>query len=156
MATQTSFEDILNMPFEDIERPKPLPQGQYVCIVKDFRRDKSTQKGTEFVEYLLGIQEAYEDTVDQEELDEYLNGAPLTATEVRYTIWLTPKSAYRFADFVRHCKVKVEKGASTEQVVPTVVNSEVIATIKHQSSRDPITDEVRTYVNVVGTAPLED
>ena len=160
MATQTSFEDILgNESFDSIEPPKPIPAGQYTCIVKEFRRDRSTKKGTEYVEYTLGIQGVYKDSVDEDELEDWTEKADgternLQDATLRVTFYLTPNSEYRWAAFVRHCGVDVPKGASKNQVFPLPVNQEVIATVKHTSETDP-SGEVRIFANVTGTAPVK-
>ncbi len=69
--TQTSpnFGALLDKPASDVERPKPLPQGSYHCIVKGLPRfDKSSKKFTEFVEFTLQPTSAGED-VDEEDLE---------------------------------------------------------------------------------------
>ena len=63
-----NFGALLDKPASEIERPKPLPQGGYICTVKGLPKfDKSSKKQTEFVEFTLQPVEAMED-VDQEAL----------------------------------------------------------------------------------------
>src|SRR5215471_6233271 len=88
----TNFADILDIPSTDVSRPKPLPQGTYLCMVKgNYREDKSTKKGTEFSEYTLQILQAMDD-VDEDALAEALtqdsgNSLKLTDKTLRVTMW---------------------------------------------------------------------
>ena len=67
--TKPQFASVLDMPASDIERPKPLPVGSYVCVVQGQPRiDKSAKKQTEFVEYTLKLLEALDD-VDADGLE---------------------------------------------------------------------------------------
>ena len=47
-----NFEDILDKPATEIDRPKPLPIGEYVWTIQGLPRyDKSKEKQTPFYEF---------------------------------------------------------------------------------------------------------
>src|SRR5712664_4063770 len=106
--TPANFNDILDRPSSDVERPKTLPAGSYTCIVKGLpRHDKSTKKQTPFVEFTLAVQSAGED-VDEEDLKAWMtkpdgSSRALTDATIRATYYTTEDSLYRLKDFLDHC-----------------------------------------------------
>lgn len=104
----SKMESILDRPSNTIERQtKPLPRGSYLAMVQGQPRfDKSSNKGTEFVEFSMKIMEAQED-VDEDDLKEYLTDASgkkksLTDVVVRNTYYLTENSTFRLVSFLDH------------------------------------------------------
>ena len=80
-----NFGAILDRPANEIQRPKPLPVGTYVCVVVGLpREDKSTKKGTEFVEFTMRPIEASTD-IDEDDL-KAMGG--LENKTLRVTFWL--------------------------------------------------------------------
>lgn len=102
MAT---FASVLDRPSSEIERPKPLPVGTYLCITKGLpSRGKSEKTGTEFVEFKFVPMQPLED-VDQDDLETYLtrlDGSKdvLNNTNFTHRFWTSEKSAYRLKDFL--------------------------------------------------------
>ena len=128
MAT---FESILDKPSSAIERPKPLPTGTYICIVKGMPRyDKSSQKQTPFVEFTLQPTTACDD-VDADDLEAM--GGFVNKT-IKATYYLTEDSAWRLKDFLGHCQV--EESGTLRQMCEHTAGCEVYATIKHEASND--------------------
>jgi hypothetical protein len=148
-----NFGTILDRPASEFKRPKPLPVGTYVCVVQDLpRRDKSTKKGTEFVEFTLKPVEASSD-VDEEDL-KAMGG--FTNKTLRVTFWLTEDAAWRLSKFlVDDLQIEAEdedgEEKSLNQMCSEVVNRQVLAYVKHQASDDGTT----TYAQVSTTAPVE-
>lgn len=148
MATP-NFQSILDTPAESIEKPKPLPQGSYLCTVKGLPRfDKSTKKQTPFVEFTLQLNHAGED-VDQEELAAMGGIANKTLKATFYYKEEEPDSLWRAMEFLEHCGV--EKSGSPRTMIDSSPNSEVVAYVKHE----PSTDGTSVFAVVGKTAPAE-
>ena len=130
-ATAPNFGALLDKPASDVERPKPLPQGSYHCIVKGLPRfDKSSKKQTEFVEFTLQPTEAGED-VDADDLAAMGGIANKT---IRATYYITEDSLWRLKDFLAHCGI--EESGSLRNMIEETPNCQVIAFIKHRASED--------------------
>lgn len=146
--TKPQFASVLDMPASDIERPKPLPVGSYVCVVQGQPRiDKSAKKQTEFVEYTLKLLEALDD-VDTEALDN-VGGIKDKITKV--TFYLTENSVYRLKEFLEHCGVDMEEEGSLRQYIAEAPGKQVVAHIIHEASQDG--DAV--YARVKNTTAVE-
>ncbi len=146
--TQTSpnFGALLDKPASDVERPKPLPQGSYHCIVKGLPRfDKSSKKFTEFVEFTLQPTAAGED-VDEEDLAAMGGIANKT---IRATYYITEDALWRLKDFLSHCGI--EEDGSLRNMIDQTPNCEVIAFIKHRASEDGQS----VFAELAKTAPAE-
>ena len=146
--TKPQFASVLDMPASDIERPKPLPVGSYVCVVQGQPRiDKSAKKQTEFVEYTLKLLEALDD-VDADGL-ESVGGIKDKITKV--TFYLTENSVYRLKEFLEHCGVDMEEEGSLRQYIAEAPGKQVVAHIIHEASQDG--DAV--YARVKNTTAVE-
>ncbi len=146
--TQTSpnFGALLDKPASDVERPKPLPQGSYHCVVKGLPRfDKSSKKFTEFVEFTLQPTSAGED-VDEEDL-EAMGG--IANKTIRATYYITEDALWRLKDFLGHCGI--EEDGSLRNMIDQTPNCEVIAFIKHRASEDG----QAVFAELAKTAPVE-
>jgi hypothetical protein len=143
-ARPKTFEEILDTPIEDFERPKPLPEGQYLCKVVNREYTKSTQKGTDQIEFTLKPIDVGDD-VDSRELKEQ---GGIGERILRYTFWPNDKAGYRIKDFFHDCGVKK---LPLRQAVEEVVGREVIAVVKHRPSQSGD----MLYANVVSTLPVE-
>src|SRR6266446_6655385 len=131
--TQTSlnFGALLDKPASDIERPKPLPQGSYLCVVKGLPRfDKSSKKQTEFVEFTLVPTTPGED-VDADDLAA-LGG--IANKTIRATYYITEDSLWRLKAFLEHCEI--EESGSLRSMIDETPNALVVAYIKHEASND--------------------
>lgn len=141
MATP-QLASILDRQTGDAERPKPLPVGTYRAIVTGAPRfDKSTKKGTDYVEFTLKFLSA-EDDVDQDDLNSALTKksgetVPLNSKTSRLTFYLTEDAVYRFDEFVKHCGLDIEESPmSRRQAAAELQNSEVLIHLKHTPSED--------------------
>jgi len=142
-----NFGKLLDMAPSEIERPKPLPEGQYLCVIAGLPRfDKSSKKQTEFVEFTLKVVAAGED-VDAEELAEIGGIADKT---IRATYYLTENSLWRLKEFLEHCGI-AEVGTLGTMIDETQ-NCQVIAYIKHE----PSNDGTSVFGKVGKTASAED
>jgi len=146
------FTSVLDMIPDDIEEPKPLPQGDYVTTIKSYVRDKSSQRETPYVEYLTSPVEALEN-VDEDWLKEYLTKKDgsmkkLSDANIRIRFYDTPDAAFMLRNFLLNDVQLENDGRSVGQLVEAAVNAQVIVSIKHRSQ------DGRTFINVVGTAPV--
>jgi hypothetical protein len=130
----TSFESILDTPLEDVERPMPLPQGLYRCVVEGIpRRDRSSVKGTPFIEFTLRPIEAL-GNVDQLDIDQ---AGGLNGKTFRHTFYYNEgdaNSLWRLRDFLVDCGANSK--SSVEDAINDVINAEVDVQITHEPSRD--------------------
>lgn len=140
-ATKANITDILDRQASEIERPKPLPAGSYLCVVKGQpRHDKSAKKQTPFVEFTLGFLQAYDD-VDENELKTSLTKADgetvaLTDKTMKATFYLTEGSAFMLTDFLTACGLDTDADASVRQLLEETPGCQVTATVKHEASQD--------------------
>lgn len=137
----------------DIERPKPLPQGGYHCIIKGMpEHGKSSKKQTPFVKFNLQPTAAMDD-VDEEALAEWMkrpDGTSRTLADAKIdgTYYLTEESLFVLKDFLEHVGAD---GETLRQQIEQAVNSEVIAYIKHEPSQDGQS----VFAKLGRTAPVE-
>ena len=132
MATQTSFESILDTPATEVERPKPLPAGTYSCIVRGLPEyGESSQKKTPFVRFTLAVQAAGDD-VDTDELQEIGGIADKT---IRNTYYTTPDALFRLTDFLEHCGIDAD-GKTVRQMIDETPTAAVDILVGHRASED--------------------
>ena len=141
-ARTTSFTDILKTRSSEVERPSPMPPGEYVCVVQGQpRQDKSKEKQTPFVEFTYKVLEAME-SVDQDNLDEWLTNKKgekkkLSEVTIKDTYYLTENSLWRLTDMLKACGLETEEGdASIGQLIEEAAGNQLIVTIRHESSKD--------------------
>ena len=131
-ATAPNFSDLLDKPLDDVERPKPLPVGSYLCVVKGLpRQDKSRQKQTPFYEFTLQPTQVGED-VDQEEL------AAMGGIEnklIKATYYITEDAMWRLKKFYEDCGIETA-GKTSSQCAEETVNKSVWAVMRHEASQD--------------------
>lgn len=151
-----SFEDILDKPATEIDRPKPLPVGSYIWSVQGMPRvDKSKEKQTPFYEYTVKCVAPMDD-VDEDALKEWATKADgtmrsLTEFTQKLTFYITPDSVYRLQEFIQHCNIDADD-MSTKEAAQNLGNSQFVGFVTHAASKDGTT----VYANISRTAPVED
>jgi hypothetical protein len=156
MANQTHISDILDKPATQIDRPKPLPVGEYVWTVIGLpRHDKSKEKQTPFVEFKVRCLSALE-SVDEDALNEWASKSDgtmrdLKEFEQKLTFYTTPDSLYRLQDFLVHLGVADDE-KTTRQCLDDTPNCQFVGSITHSASKDGES----IYANIGKTAPVED
>lgn len=154
-AATATFSSILDTPSSEVERPRPMPVGEYVCVVQGQPRfDKSAKKQTEFVEFTLKFIEA-QDTVDSDALGEWLtkkDGSKdrLADRTTKTTYYLTENSLWRLNDFLDHCEAG-DEDMSLRQRIAETPGKQIIVTVKHEASQDGSA----VFARVGATAPVE-
>jgi hypothetical protein len=152
----SSFSDILKVKRGEVERPTPMPVGDYICAVtSEIRQDKSKVKGTKFVEYTYKVLEAME-SVDTDALDEWLTKKDgtkkkLTEITIKDTYYITEGSLWRLEDMLKAC-LGENDDMSMEQAIQEVAGCQLIVTIRHESSQDG----TAVFARVGGVAAVEE
>ena len=131
MNDKPNFASILGEAPSEVDRPKPIPTGTYLCRVQGSRLTTSPQKGTPFVQFTLKPISA-EDDVDEEDLAE-MGG--LDNKTLRLTFYLTEDAVYRLDEFHEHCGIDLSEESSRRSRNDEVVNAEVRALVKHRPVR---------------------
>lgn len=153
--SDVSFSSILDKPSSDVERPKPLPTGTYQCVVDGQpRMDKSSKKGTPFVEFALRPMAALDD-VDEDDLNASLTSAdgtvkPLADKRIRATFYLTEDAAWRLKNFLVNDLQITEGKKKIGQLISEAQNREVLAMLKHVPSEDG----TGIFAQLAKTAPV--
>jgi hypothetical protein len=153
----TSFSDILKTRSSEVERPSPMPVGEYVCAIQGQpRQDKSKQKQTPFVEFTYKVLEAM-DSVDTDALDEWLTNKKgekkkLSEVTIKDTYYLTEGSLWRLTDMLKACGLDTDGDQSIGQLIEEAPGNQLIVTIRHESSQDGTT----VFARVGGVAAVEE
>lgn len=143
-----NFASLLDAAPTEVNRPKPLPVGTYLCTVGGWEAGKSSRKQTPYVEFTSKVISAMED-VDPEEL-EAMGG--FAGKELRLTYYTTEDAVYRLDEFHEHCGIDLDEAVSRRQRCDEVQNAQVLVKIRHESSQQ---DASIVFAKVAGTAPAE-
>lgn len=132
------FSSILsNAKLGEIEKPKPVPVGSYLAMVKNVEFKEGTgEKKTPFARVNLELVSAMED-VDQDAL---ASAGGLQNKRTKVDFYLTDQAMFRLQDFIlKDCALELN-GMSLDQAIPQLTNQQVGVKIKHEvSTRDPDT-----------------
>lgn len=145
----TSFTDILNKPADQIEAPKPLPVGTYLCLVEGQPEHKQMGKNnTDCFEFPMKFMQPGPD-VDQEALLENLNGKSLQDRKLKHRLFVTEDSIWRLKKFLEDLGIEIgSRGLG--QVIPESMGRQVMLTIGHRASEDG----TQVFMEVKGTAKV--
>lgn len=142
-----NFAELLDTNADAIERPKPLPVGGYSTIVTGAPvYDKSSKKGTPYVQFTLKPVAALDD-VDENDLNE---AGGLENKTIRATYYLTEDAAFRLKDFLEHCGIDMA-GKTLRGGIEEAMNCTVGAVIRHRPSEDGTT----IFAELARTMPIE-
>lgn len=155
-----NFASILDKPVSEIERPKALPIGTYLCIIRGLPRyDKSAKKQTPFVEFTAAFQQAMDD-VDKDDLKVALTSGDgsniaLNSKEIKLTYYDTDDAGWRLKKFIEDIGFDLddmaEKGETLRQACESANGSQVYVQIKHRASQDGKT----IFAEVADTAKVD-
>src|SRR5262245_57618582 len=151
-ATERSFESVLDTPSTEVTRPRPLPVGTYLCMVKGLPRiDKSTKKGTEYSEYTLQVMEPAQDDngenldVDGDDLKLALTKAngdviALRDRTLRHTLFHTEDALWRLKKWLNDLDIPEEDEDGNVRTIrermQDVPGKQVFCHVKHVPSED--------------------
>lgn len=149
MAETPNFGKLLDVAPTEVERPKPIPAGTYLCTVKGLPKfDKSSKKGTEYVEFTL-VPVSAGDDVDEDELKEF---GGLKDKTIKDTYYITENSVWRLKKFLEDCGLDVDNKKTTlRELIDETPNAQLNVIIKHEFGND----NVSVFARVAGTAPAE-
>ena len=124
------FKDILSRNSEENVKPQPLPEGNFVGNIKDWKFGQSAKKKTDFIEFIVEPTDVGEDV----DMDALAAAGGLDKKKVRLTFYVTEDSAFRVSDFlVNDCQLT---GASIEKNLAEVKNVSIGFTIVHSFRTD--------------------
>lgn len=146
------FNALLDKPADSFERPKPIPEGEYVATIGKHTYGKANNdKKTPKVTYDMGFSEALP-SVDQEALALALGDKALTEKTLPYDLFITGDSMWRLGKFlVEHAGA--EEGIPTREQIEQVAGRQVIVTVKHRPGRSP---EDPPFAFIDSTAKMPD
>jgi hypothetical protein len=145
-----NFSSILDEAPTEVNRPKPPPEGTYLCIVGQWEQGKSAKKGTPFVKFPLRVIAADED-VDPDALAE-MGG--FEGRVLPITFYTTEDAVYRLDEFHQHCGVDLTDPASRRMRNDLIINAQVYAYVKHRQA-DPNDPNSTIFAEIARTAPAE-
>lgn len=145
MADNVFTSILSNAKLGEIERPKPLPAGSYVALIKTWTFDQTkSEKKTPFARVELEIKAALDD-VNQVDLEEF---GSVDGKKVKHDFYLTENSLFGLQQFVlEHVGLDLQ-GMSLDQALPQTVNNQVGVKIKHEIDKN--NPEI-VYARVDGT-----
>lgn len=139
------FASILDQQVEEIEAPKPVPEGDYRGTVKGAPvfGELPNEKKTPYAEYTIVLTEPINDSVAQEDLDAV---GGLEGKKYKFKLFLTEDSLHRVKKFVEE-HVKIDGlGKTLRQALSEVPNNDVGVKIKHRiNEKDP--DEIFAFID---------
>jgi hypothetical protein len=140
-----SFEEILNRPVADVDEPKLLPVGKYLCIVDGFPKfEKVGRNQTDSVNFTLTPMQAID--VAPGALAEALNGATLHSKKIYFRQFITEDSLYRVKNFL--CDLGIPP-TTLREMFSEVGGRQVVITLGHR----PSLDGTRLFHDVKRTEP---
>ena len=132
---QASFESILDVPADKVERPKPAPAGTFDCIVRGmYEQGESSQKKTPFVRFTYAFTGAGED-VDEDALKEWLGDDSIAGRTIKDTYYTTPDALFRLTDTLANMGIELD-GKSVRAALDETPNANVRILIGHRASED--------------------
>lgn len=126
------FNDLLDTNLDDVKAPVPLPIGTYSFTVKNYELDKSSQKQTPFVRFLVNPTAAHDD-VDEDMLAEVENWQQ---KNLRATFYLTDAALFMLKNFLEEaCGLDVA-GKTIKELIPEAVGCDVVGYVTQQEGNN--------------------
>ena len=142
------FSSIMEEAPTEVIRPKPLPEGTYLCVVKEYERGASAKKNTPYTRFILEVVSAMDD-VDQEAL---AAAGGIEKKTLRVDFWETADAIYRLDEFHEACGIDLSVAMARKHRNDECVNAQILAYAEQEIDED---DPERIYVNVTSTAAVE-
>lgn len=132
--SEMSFQEILDMPADEIRAPQALPTGTYLGIIEGQPEfTKVGQKQTDAIDFNIKPLQAQAD-VDAKQLAESLDGTALSDKKIRYRVFVTNDSKHRLLKFLRDdLGIPV---TNFRQMIPEAMGKQIIVKLSHQASAD--------------------
>lgn len=153
-----NFQEALNKPLNEIERPPLVPIGTYKAIVTKIPAlETSADQKWDFLMFPIRLQEAQED-VSQEDLAEFGGLGPHAVMTRRFIFNKEDQAAFDRELFnlkrfiTEHLKVEWDEGkTSLKEALDQTMNREFMVFIKHQPDKN---DKEVLYAQIAKTAPV--
>jgi len=129
MAT-VDFKSLLNRPTDTIEKPKPLPEGQYYGLIAAHTLKESKEKHTPYVAYAIKLSHAHE-SVDTDLLGEI----DVSKKQFSKNYFLTEDAMYRLVEFAQSFGEDTD-GKTLADVIVMPLQKMVIVTVTQRNSAD--------------------
>jgi hypothetical protein len=127
------FQDILNTPAKDIERPKPYPVGSYIALVEGLPSfDKVGENQTPCADFTLRFLSA-DDDVDKLQLQE---AGGISGKQIRHRLFITPDAKWRLKKFLVDDLVIEEGDKTLTQLINEAPGRQVKIVIRHRPAKD--------------------
>lgn len=125
------LSNLLGKRSDEIEKPKPLPIGNYGWLIKSHEIVESSQKKTPGVQFTVQPFEAKDD-VDEDLLAEVKE--PFKK-QMKLTFWITEDSLWRLNDFLQMLELG-GNGETLEELIPETTGQQFVAKVKHEQMQD--------------------
>ena len=147
-----NFDELMSTKGSDVKRPRPLPVGHYIMLVKGHEFKKSKEKQTPYVSWNVEVQSATED-VDQQALAEWTQDfGSVTGRRIRLDHYITEGSLFRLNDFLRHVGLDMDN-LMIKEAVPLAVGRMFKAQITQTPSGKAGDDSL--YNEIQATLPMD-
>jgi hypothetical protein len=126
------LDALLDDTADNYEPPKALPAGEYTLRILSHEFDKSSQKGTPLVRYMLQPTEAGDD-VDEDMLAEVDNWQN---RKLKAEFFLTERAMFMLGQFLTSaCQVDIA-GRTWRELVEEPIGMEVVGTVSQMATED--------------------
>ncbi len=154
------FDDVYNVPVTQLDKPKPIPTGTYLGMIKGLPEEMtSPKKGTKYAQYTVQLLEPAQNDrghnrdVDQDALDEALTRASgekmnLTDKTLRLPMWRTKDSGHRHVDFLKKLGIDEYNEDGSERVLPEMIAESPGRTAFFHVKHNPSLDGENVYAEI--------
>lgn len=150
-----NFQDILQKTSAEVEAPKAMPVGTYLCIIDGPPEiTKRGKNGTECIIFKMKPMQAQGD-VSQEELQAFLKGRSLSEFKIENVLWGTNDPAkednvkWRLKQFLDNCGIE-EGTKSLGERVSEAMGKQVLINMGARPSEDG----TQIFAEVKGSAKV--
>ena len=127
-----NFSEILDRPATEIEKPKPLPVGTYIVVVRGLPEYfESSKKKTPGARFTLEILQAGDD-VDTDDLEAMVG---FQGKSLRHELWLTEDLLWRAKQFAEDCGIDTSEG-TIGQILEACNGCQVMIQVRHEPAQD--------------------
>lgn len=143
------MNDLLTMPVDAAEKPKPRPAGTYQGQIGQTKFDTSSQKKTPYLRLSIASIQPGQD-VDSQALQD-AGGAEKWNPYIDY--YLTTDAIYRLRELMESCKLKIT-GRPFKEVIPELKGQHVLFTAAKEMIQDQQTGESREITKIISMKGL--
>lgn len=127
-----NFTEILSRKIEEVEKPKPLPVGQYLWSIPNlFEQDEIGENKTPALVWKVRCVAPQSD-VDMQAFQESGNAKD---RDMRVTFYLSEDALWRLRDFLKKLGIE-EGGKSFDEAAAAATGRMFYATVKHRWNKD--------------------